>query len=228
MEKFKKLLPALLLILFEIVVGILLLVNPKEFTIAVFIIFGVVLIVCALVLLIRYLKERKNAEKAYADAQKKAKKDGKASAAELPKVNVLLLIAAIATFIFGALFVFGSKVLADWTKLLVIFFGAIMIIKGIFKIAEYVSLRKEGWSVSVLRLIVGILSIAAGVVMMIFNESIRDALYTVAAVVLLIEAGLDIVTLILGFRMTKNLEVTAKVIEKAKDDDSYNLDDFAK
>ena len=228
MEKFKKLLPAILMILFELVVGVILLINPEKLTILVFIIFGCVLILCAVVMLIRYLKDRKAAEKAFDEAQKKAKKENKAPVVTEPqKVSPLPLIAAVVTFIFGAVFAFGAPALYTLTLLLVIFYGAIMIIKGIFKIADYVSLRKEKAGVSTLRLVVGILSVAIGVVMMVFSSGAREAMFTIAAIALLVEAALDIVTLVLGQRIAKTLETEAKEIT-AEDEDPYHFENFEK
>lgn len=226
MEKVKKSLPAILLILFEIAVGVMLLINPEQFTIAVFIIFGSVLILCALVMLIRYLKERKAAEKAFEDAQKKAKKENKAAVIEPVKVSILPLIAAIATFVIGAVFAFGAPALYTLTLLLVIFYGAIMIIKGIFKIADYISLRKEKAGVSALRLIVGILSAIVGIVMIIFSSGARDIMFIVAAVSLLVEAAMDIATLVLGARAARALEAQAKIKALTEDDDPYHLENF--
>ena len=234
MEKIKKMLPAILLILFEIAVGIILLINPERFTIAVFIIFGSVLILCSLVMLFRWLKERKAVEKAVEDARERARDSKKqsdqitADAVEPAKVSILPLIAAIVTFVLGAVFAFGAGVLYDWTALLVIFYGAIMVIKGIFKIADYASLRKEGVGVSPLRLVVGILSVALGVVMMVFFRDVRDAMFVFAAIALLVEAVLDIATLVLGRKISKQLEIEAKkAAAEKKKNEKYDLDNFA-
>ena len=234
MEKIKKLLPAILMILFELAVGIMLLINPERFTIFVFIIFGSVLIICALVMLIRYLKDRKAAEKAALDARAKRKKKDKDDGedkddvkSEPANVSILPLIAAVLTFIIGAVFAFGSAALYNLTLLLVIFYGAIMIVKGIFKIADYISLRKEKAGVSVLRLVVGILSIVIGVIMMIFSSGAREAMFIIAAVSLLVEAVMDVVTLVLGYQISKQMEAAEKKKLAAKADDKpYDLENF--
>ena len=56
---FKRHLPVILLILFEIAVGVLLLTNPEAFTTAVIIIFGAVCVVIGLIYFIKYLRARK-------------------------------------------------------------------------------------------------------------------------------------------------------------------------
>ena len=227
MEKFKRMLPAILMVIFEIAVGIMLLINPQDFTIGVFIIFGAVLILCSLVMLLRYLRARRATEKALAETEKASKKNDKPVSDDLPKVSMLPLIAAIVTFVLGALFAFGAGVLYDWTALLVVFYGAIMVIKGIFKITDYFTLRKSGYSVSFLRVVIGILSIALGLVMIIFNRDARDTMFRIAAISLLVEAALDLVTLLMGIRATKKtVTVEAKVVKDL--DDDYDLNNFAK
>lgn len=231
MEKFKKMLPAILLALFETVVGIMLLINPEQFTIAVFIIFGAVLMICALIMLLRYLKDKNAAEKAAAKAASEKRRkddkkgDQKGEQAEVRAPGLLPLISAITTFILGAVFAFGAGVLYDWTVLLLIFYGAIMVIKGVFKIADFISLRRLGSGVSVLRLIVGVLSIGVGLVMIIFNRSARDVMFTLTAISLLVEAALDLVTIFLGTRFSNTVEVKARVVSDTELNDGYLTDE---
>lgn len=226
MEKLKKLLPAILMILFEIAVGTLLLINPEKFTITVFIIFGAVLILCSLVMLIRYLKDRKAVVNAIAEAQKRAGESGEA-AVEVKPIGILPLIAAIVTFVLGAMFAFGSGMMYSWTVLIVIFYGAIMLIKGIIKIADFVSLKKAGAGVSKLKLVVGILSVALGVVLIVFNGNARDVMFTLSAISLLIEAAMDIASLILGLKISKKQEIEAQG-DEVEDDDPYHFKNFEK
>lgn len=228
MERFKKMLPAILMILFEIALGVMLLINPEKFTIIAFIAFGSVLILCALAMFVRYLKERKAADE-YAKAKSKVEKTGKEKNEEKGdevKVSVIPLISAVSTFVFGAVFVFGATVLYDVTALLLIFYGAIMVIKGIFKIADYVSLKKEGAGVSALRLAVGIFSVVLGIVVMVNPFGTRDVIFVISAISLLAEAALDIVALVLSVRLAKAIEAEAKDVTD-KDDDPYHLDNFA-
>lgn len=208
MEKFKKMLPALLMILFELAVGVLLLIDPERFTTAVFITFGIVLIVCAILMLIRYLRERKAAAE---DTTGKS------------RASTLTLIASITTFLFGAVFAFGSSMLYGITGLLLVFYGAVMIVKGIFKIADYFTLKSEGFGASALRLVIGILSILVGGLIVFNPFGALDVVFTVAGVYLIVEAVLDIIALILSARLSKTVEVEVKDI----DDEPYDLDNFA-
>lgn len=231
MDKIKKMLPAILLILFEAVVGVLLIINPEDFTITVFRIFGIVLIACSLVLLIRYLKLRKeDADDAKAKKSDKDEKRKNAKSAKNTKqASVLTLIAAIATFVIGAIFAFGAEVLYDWTSLLLIFYGAIMIVKGIFKLTDYAALRKEGYTLSPLRIVSAIFSIVLGIVVMFFNRDARDTLLVITGVALLLEAVLDIAALVLARRIVKAAEADAKKAkEYSKNMERYDLEKFDK
>ena len=198
MEKFKRILPAILMILFELAVGVLLLINPERFTTAVFIAFGCVLMVCSLILLIRYLKARKEASGGPAGKQ----------------AGALTLFIAIVTFCFGAVFAFGSSMLYGMTGLLLVFYGAVMIVKGVFKISDYFALKKEGFGVSALRPVVGVLSVILGG-LIIFNPfGALEAVFMIAAIGLIAEAVLDIVALALGVRVSNMIEAEAKDIEE--------------
>ena len=247
MEKLKRMLPTILMIVIEIAVGIMLLIDYERFTKGALIVFGAVLILCSAVLLFRYLKERRAAEKAVDDAQKRAQKSKKesdkvaAESIEPKKVSPVLLIAAIVTFLFGAPFAFGAAYLMELGKLLVVFYGAIMIVKGLFKISDYFSLRKSGAAVSVLRLVIGILSIALGLVLIIFNSEALQTVFVITAISLLVEAALDIVALFLGKKASKTVVIEAKVVkgekgkkskkgqeeEDDKYEDRYDLDNFS-
>ena len=237
MEKFKKLLPTILMIIFELAVGILLLINGEQFTIIVLIAFGAILIVSSVILLIRYLKERKAAAK---------------DPAGRSRASVITLIAAVIIFIFGAVFAFGSSLLYGLMQLVLIFYGAVMIVKGVFKIVDFISLRKEKYSVSVLHLVIGILSILLGGLIVFNPFGALYVVYTITGIYLIAEAVLDIVALILSAKKSKALkadavdeddeaveedddsveEVEAEVIdaeaagESAADDENYDLDNF--
>ena len=225
MEKIKKMLPSILMILLEIAVGVMLLIDYKKLTRGALIVFGVVLMICAVLLLHRYFKARRAASKAVSDAQKRAKMTNKesdkvaAESIEPKSVSPIPLVAAIVTFLFGAPFAFGAAYLMEVGKLLVIFYGAIMVVKGTFKIADYFSVRKAGYGVSVLRLIIGILSAALGVVLIIFPDNAIDTIFTITAISLLVEAALDLIALIIGAKYGKNLAIEAEVVsEKSADD----------
>lgn len=197
MEKFKRIMPAILMILFELAVGVLLLINPEKFTITVFIAFGCVLILSALIMLIRYLKERKSAA------------DDPAGATHASR---LTLFCAIVTFVFGAVFAFGSSMLYGFTGLLLVFYGTVMVIKGLFKISDYFTLKREGYGVSALRAVIGVLSVILGG-LIIFNPfGALEAVFMIAAIYLITEAVLDIVALILSVRLSKMVEADAKEI----------------
>jgi uncharacterized membrane protein HdeD (DUF308 family) len=193
MEKFKKMLPSILMILFEIIVAILLLVNPEQFTLTVLMIFGWVLVVCALILLIRFIREMKAA----------SKEDGKS------RMGIPTLIVAVVTIAVGSIFAFGSPMIYDITAFLLVFYGILMFVKGIFKIADYGMLRGAGYGVSVLRIFSGIFSLIFGVLIIVNPFGTMHVVFTVAAISMLFEALLDIIALILGARNDNRIEVAA-------------------
>lgn len=221
MEKFKRLLPSILLIIFEIAVGVMLLVDPEKFTTVTFIIFGCVLVLCSLGMLIRFFKERsavKNFDKAKVQATGSYKQSG---------VNYVPLVVAIITAGLGAAFIFGASALYGVTTLLLIFYGAIMLIKGLIKIVDFIAQRKNGQSVSVLQLISGIISIVLGLLMMIFPGSSRSVAFTIGGISLLVEAALDIVAMLLTVRLMKKVEKAVVEVKASEREDAYDLDNFA-
>ena len=107
----KRHLPVILLILFEIAVGVLLLTNPEAFTNAVIIIFGAVCVVIGLIYFFKYLRARKRED-----------------------ASVLMLIGAIFSLTLGLFSIIASP-------LIITFFTFIAIMYAVNLIAQRTSAR---------------------------------------------------------------------------------------
>lgn len=198
MRTFKLYLPSILSILLEIVIGVLLMVDAEKLTVAIFTLFGVALLVLALVMTIRYLKSRKEG-------------DG----------NAFMLITAILAFISGLVLAAGASMIVNLgVRLYAIFYGAVMIVNGILKISEFISLKKQGAAASGLRIISGILSIILGIVVISFNNMAISVVGLIIGITLLVEAVMDIMALI----MVRRADRIGGIYDTSGDDKDYDLE----
>lgn len=187
--KFRKMLPMLLIILFEAAVGVLLLIDGEAFTRAVLIIFGALLMVLGLVMLFRFIGDRR--EEIF---------------------NPLALVIAVIAIAVGAVFAFGSSLIIGLITLITLIYGVIMAINGVFKLVDYFTLRKAGAPVSGFTVFSAVLAIALGIVIVINPFGTDVALWMVMGIVLIVEAVMDIIALIMAARLSKTVEVEAEEI----------------
>ena len=198
MRTFKLYLPSILSILLEIAIGVLLMVDAEKLTVAIFTLFGVALLVLALVMTIRYLKSRKEG-------------DG----------NAFMLITAILAFISGLVLAAGASMIVNLgVRLYAIFYGAVMIVNGILKISEFISLKKQGAAASGLRIISGILSIILGIVVISFNNMAISVVGLIIGITLLVEAVIDIMALV----MVRRADRIGGIYDTSGDDKDYDLE----
>ena len=111
----KRHLPVILLILFEIAVGVLLLTNPEAFTNAVIIIFGAVCVVIGLIYFFKYLRARKRED-----------------------ASVLMLIGAIFSLTLGLFSIIASPLIITFFTFIAIMYAVIMLVSGLIKIQNYI------------------------------------------------------------------------------------------
>lgn len=189
MEKFKKIMPTILMILFELAVGVLLLIDAEAFTTVVFTVFGIILIVLGIVMLIRYLHDRKSDE-----------------------ASPLTLATAIFELIIGAVFAFGSSLIIGVIALTTLIYGIIMVISGIFKLSDYITLRTAHIPVSGFALLSAIVSVALGIVIVFNPFGTTIALWTCMGIVLIVQAVIDVISIMMAHRIAKALNVEAKEI----------------
>lgn len=183
MKLFKINIPIILLILFEAAVGVLLLANPEEFTKTVIILFGSVLLVIGLTYLIRFIQ---------------AKKEG---------VNrPLALIVSILAFLIGAFCAFFSGTVIGLIKAVAILYGVMLVISGIYKIYNYIQIRKLKLPVSAMNVVSGVLAAALGIVVILYPHTAVITVWQLTGILLIVEAVLDILTIGLAVRINRMLK----------------------
>ncbi len=175
MEKINRNMGNLLMCLSEIVIGILLLINPVGFTSGIIITLGILLTILGIVNIVRYFR---------ADPEMAAQKNG------LAKGLVFVSIA------FVCIFRTGWFIAAF--PLITIFYGILILLSGISKIQWAVDLLRLKQKYWVVALIGAILSLLFAVFVLVNPFSSTLFLWNFIAVSLIIEAVVDILTFIFG------------------------------
>jgi len=174
MKALRNNIPVILFILFELAVGILLLINPEAFTKTVIICFGIVLVVIGIIYLIRVLKD---------------KSEG---------MSAITLILSIASLAVGAVCALFPSFVMSLFAVVAIIYGVILIVSGIYKAKNYNDAKKEGTSVPILSLISAVISVALGVIIIINPFKTVHLLWIFAGVSLIFEAALDFIAVVLN------------------------------
>ena len=167
--------PVILLTLFEFAVGVLLLINPEAFTKAVIIIFGAILVVIGGIYLARVLRDRSEG------------------------VSGITMTISLASLIVGILCIVFPSMIMSLFAFVAIIYGVILIVSGVYKAKSYTDAKSAGTPLPAITLISAILSVALGIVIVInpFGTVMRT-LFTFAGIALIIEAGLDLTSVILN------------------------------
>ncbi len=175
MKNLRNNLPVILLTLFEFAVGVLLLINPEAFTKAVIIIFGSILVVIGGIYLARVLRDRTEG------------------------VSGITMTIALASLIVGILCIVFPSMIMGLFAVVAIIYGIILIVSGVYKAKSYTDAKKTGAHLPAISLISAILSVALGIVIVInpFGTVMRS-LFTFAGIALIVEAGLDLTSVILN------------------------------
>ena len=198
MKTFKSILPSVIMILLGIAIGVLLIIDAEKLTEIVFRLFGAALLVLTLVMVIRYLNAKKNGEE-----------------------NVMMLMTAIFAFILGMVMLIGAKWIVEaGTTICAIFYGAVMIVNGILKICRFISLKKQKAAVSAVLVFSGILSVALGVIALVFCSEALQIVGTIIGIALIVEAVLDLIALVIGRRQNHTLSL----YDTSGDDSDYDLE----
>lgn len=159
----------------EILAGIFLLMNPEKFMKTIIIVVGIGLVILGVVLLIRYLTGRKDAT-----------------------AGSGVLIGAIIALIFGIVCIFASNGVIALISVFVWVCGIFLIIAGAVKIASFVRVRGVGGTA--LMLISGIIMLVFGILLLIRPFGSLELLLRIGGAVLLVEAGIDLVSLIITMK----------------------------
>ena len=175
MKTLKESASGIILCLFELIVGILLLINPVEFTSMIITISGIVLIIIGVVLVIKYF--RTNAEKA-----------------ALSQTLVKGLLALLA----GCFCVLKTEWFIATFPILTILYGISVLVIGIGKIqltVDMLRLKRKKWFWAAINAVV---SIMCAVVILSTPFTSTAVLWVFTGVSILVEGILDIVTLVMS------------------------------
>lgn len=175
MKTLKYNLSSILLSIFELVVGILLMVDPLGFTTGIVITFGIALVVIGLISVINYFR----------------------ASPELAAMGQNLF-KGITAIIAGVFLVLKSEWLLTVFPILTIVYGVGILLAGISKLqwmANMIRLKKQRWF---LPAIGALISIICAIVVLTDPFGTTAVLWVFTAVTLIAEAVFDIVIIILG------------------------------
>ena len=187
MSKFKSLIPTILMLIFEVVIGVLLIINGEKFTQVVFIIFGVLMLICGLISLIRSLLAGRNG--------------GSISTPQLVLAIVLIGV--------GAFFTAASGSVMEIMSAVTVVIGIIMAFSGVLKLAEFITIRKIGpvmWFAAV----GAIVTIILGFVIAFNPFASTQAMWMILGILILVSALFDIISLIIFGVSMKNFPAITK------------------
>ena len=176
MEEAKKTAPSVVLVVVEIILGVLLLINPEFFTKLAVIVIGVILIFFGIVFLVRYFKERNEPDS---------------------NSGGTLAIAIIALAL-GIICTFFSWWIIGLFGVMAVFIGIILIITGILKITTYSDNKKQGLPVSAMTIVGAVISIILGIIIIINPFSAVNVLWIFAGIALIVAGILDLIAIISG------------------------------
>lgn len=165
----------LLTCIFELLVGILLLINPVGFTSGIIIVFGIVLAVVGAVSLFRYFRE---------DAETAAEEQG------LTKGLIFVLL--------GLFCAFKSEWFIITFPLLTVLYGILALISGVSKVQWAVDMFRTKQKYWFVEAIGAALSILHAVLILAYPFASTAILWTFIGVAMIVEAVVDAVAFVLG------------------------------
>ncbi len=179
MKNWKHILPLVLLVLFELMIGVLLFLKPEEFTKTMIVIFGFILIVFGIVYLIQFYSERRESG---------AKKWE-------------LLILSVAVLAIGVLLAAGAGFIVKLFAVPAVLYGIFLVIAGIFKGRAFFVMRSEGLRAPFLLFIFALLSIALGCLLILHPFESVVVLWRLTGLSWIISGIGDAISLILGAKL---------------------------
>lgn len=175
MKAIKDFLGGALMCVLEIIVGILLLIDPYTFTVGIVTVCGVFLLVAGVVSVIRYFRT------------------------EAPLAAAGQLLTKGLTMLLGGWFCIGN---AAWfltmLPVLAIVYGVVVLVTGLGKVQwtfDLIRAKKGKW---IMAAISAVISIACGAVILANPFTTTDILWTFTGIVLICQAVVDIVALLLS------------------------------
>ena len=180
MQTFKRLLPTILMILFEIFAGVMLITNGEGFTKVIFIVFGSLTLVGGIITLLLGLF-------------------GKATGG----LQTMAIIAGLIMVAVGGFFAAASDSVLSVVSSFSLAVGIIMVIEGFFKIFEYVSFRRFS-PISGVAVLSGVITIIIGIIFAFNPFAATEAMWVILGVLVLVTALSDLIALIfIGSAMNK-------------------------
>lgn len=176
MRKFLLCIPLVLMIVFELIVGINLFQDPVSFTENMIVVFGVFMIVLAVLGIFRWMRARSRSK----------------------IVSKLTLAGAVIDLLIGIICLTASESVIKIFPFMVMVYGIVMIIMGFYKIRNYIALRSVGIPRSFLALVGGVLTIVLGVIVFLHPFTTTEVIWQSTGIMLIASAVVDFITLIFG------------------------------
>lgn len=165
----------LLTCIFEVLVGILLLINPIGFTSGIIIVFGIILAVTGIISLFRYFRE--NPETA-------AQESG--------------LAKGLIYIVFGLFCAFKSEWFIITFPLLTVLYGILALVSGVSKVQWAVDMLRAKQKYWFIEIISATLTIICAILILINPFTSTAVLWTFIGVTMIIEAVVDVLAYIFG------------------------------
>ena len=183
MKKINQTWGKLFIYLFELALGIVLLIDPIKFTNWIIIVTGAILVIAGIISIIRYFRQEVN----FAIAEFSLSKG--------------LILVALGLF---------CALRSDWfiatLPIITVFYGVVILLIGIMKIqytVDLIRLRIRLWTLTGIS---AVLTMAFAAVILVNPFSTMTVLWRFTAIILIAEAILDIVSLIVARRSTITAE----------------------
>ncbi|MBQ9847633.1 MAG: DUF308 domain-containing protein [Clostridia bacterium] len=195
MKSLKKYSGGIILSLFEILVGVLLLIDAVSFTSGIIMALGAALAVYGLVCVIKYFR-----------------------AEPLEASLGQLLLKGLVALIAGVFFLIRTEWLVSVFPVLTIIYGVAILFVGLGKIQKTVDmlrLKKNGWAVTAIS---ALLSVAFGVIILAVPFETTEFLWKFTGIALIVEAVIDIAAVIASGMKKKAPAEEPKEDEKAKEE----------
>ena len=184
MQTFKRLLPTILMLLFELTIGIMLLINGEKVTRLVFIIFGSLMLLTGLISLIVTI----------------------AGGRQNGSIGTLPLFVSIIMIAIGAFAVAASDFVLQVVSAATLVYGIMLLINGVIKLLDAFALRAATGSVNGFVLFSAVISLVFGLVIAINPFGTAVFIWTLLGIGLIVSAVLDLITLIIYGRIVKEVK----------------------
>ena len=184
MQIFKRLLPMIVILLFEVAVGIMLIINGELFTKIIFLVFGILMLIGGIYTLIRAFVVGRKQEGG---------------------VSGLSLVMAIILIAVGGFFTAASGSVLSVMSAVTLVFGIIMAFNGMLKLVEYAAFRKDG-AANGFAIVGAIVTIILGIIIAFNPFGATEAMWIIIGILIIVSAVFDVISLIIFGRAMKEYE----------------------